>query len=69
MNMEIVKWQKGVPPPDVDSLILAYWLMFCRCPLQAEPDVDGSYSLGEIGREAEKKWTRLTPYSIARREP
>jgi len=67
--MEIVKWQKLVPPPDVDSLMLAYWLMFFRAPRRAEPDVDGSYSLGEIGTDVEKNWSRLTPYSIARRQP
>jgi hypothetical protein len=67
--MEVVKWQKPVPPPDVDSLMLAYWLMYCRTPRRAEPDVDGSYSLGEIGIDVEKKWSRLTPYSVARREP
>jgi hypothetical protein len=60
----IVKYQPPTPP--VDSLMLAYWLMFCRAPRRAEPDVDGAYSLGEIGSDAEKRWSRLTPYSIAR---
>ena len=67
--MEVVKWQKPVPPPDVDSLMLAYFLMFARAPRKETPDVDGSYSLGEIGADVEKNWSRLTPYSVARREP
>jgi hypothetical protein len=67
--MNIVKWQKSVPPPDVDAHILAMWLMFCRAPRKETPDADGSYSLGDIGTDTEKRWSRLTPYSIARREP
>jgi len=67
--MNIVKWQKPVPAPDVDSHVLAMWLMYCRAPRKETPEVDGSYSLGEIGADVEKRWSRLTPYSIARREP
>jgi hypothetical protein len=68
--MQIVKWQKPVPPPDLDSLMLAYWLMFCRAPRKAQPEVDGAYSLGEIGADAEKNWQRWCPYApSARREP
>ena len=67
--MQLTKYQPPTPPPSVDSLMLAYFLMFARAPRRAEPDVDGSYSLGEIGVDAEKNWSRLTPYSIARREP
>lgn len=68
-NMEIVKWQKPTPEPDVDTHILAMWLMYCRAPRKAEPDADGFYDLAEIGADVEKKWTRLPPYSVARREP
>lgn len=52
---------------DFDSFLLAMFLMFARAPKKATPDVDGSYSLGEIGTAPEKAWSRLTPYSIARR--
>jgi hypothetical protein len=52
-----------------DAHITAMWLLFCKAPKKATPDVDGSFSLGEIGGAPEKQWTRLTPYSIARKEP
>jgi len=67
--MNIVKWQKPAPTPDVNSLILAYWLMYCRTPRKETPDADGFYDLSEIGADVEKSWSRLTPYSIARRNP
>jgi hypothetical protein len=66
--MEIVKWQKPVPPP-ADAFILAMFLMFARAPRKAQPEIDGSYDLGEVGSDVEKNWSRLTPYSVARREP
>jgi len=68
-EMDLVKYQPPTPPPRVDSLLLAYFLMFARAPRKETPEVDGSYSLGEIGADAEKNWSRLTPYSIAGREP
>ena len=64
--VEIVK---HVPPVDIEAHILAMWLMYCRAPRKAEPDVDGFYDLAEIGADVEKNWSRLTPYSLARREP
>jgi hypothetical protein len=51
------------------TYIQAMWLMFLRTPHKPAPEVDGFYSLGEIGEAPEKAWTRLTPYSIARKEP
>src|SRR6266404_1630374 len=39
---------------DFDSFLLAMFLMFARAPKKATPDVDGSYSLGEIGTAPEK---------------
>ncbi len=60
---------RPVPAPDVDAHILAMWLMYCRAPRKAEPDVEGAYSLGEIGMDAEKTWERWCPYAPARREP
>jgi hypothetical protein len=59
--MNIVKWQKPAPAPDVDALMLAYWLMYCRTPRKETPEVDGSYSLGEIGADTGKKWVRWSP--------
>jgi len=58
---------KPQPQPDLDSLLLAYFLMFAKCPRKAEPDIDGMYDLQEIGSAPEKDFERLTPYSIARR--
>jgi hypothetical protein len=52
-----------------DAYIRAMFLIFLRCPRKPEPEIDGFYSLGEIGEAPEKAWTRLTPYSIARKEP
>ena len=66
-TMEIIKYQPSTPPPSVDGLLLAYFLMFARAPRNPEPHLDGSYSLGEIGADTEKNWSRLTPYSLAAR--
>jgi hypothetical protein len=52
-----------------EAYIRAMWLIFLRTPHKPAPEVDGFYSLGEIGEAPEKAWTRLTPYSIARKEP
>ena len=68
-SMQLTKYQPPTPPPDVNAFLLAMWLMYCRAPRKETPEVDGSYSRGEIGTDVEKNWTRLTPYSIARREP
>lgn len=57
---------KPQPPPDLDSLLLAYFLMFARCPRTPNPDIDGHFNLGEIGEAPEKTWTKATPYSLAR---
>lgn len=50
-----------------EAYMLLMFLMYARAPRKAAPEVDGFYSLGEIGADREKQWTRLTPYSIARR--
>jgi len=54
---------------NADAFLVAMMLMYARCPRKAEPEIDGSFHLGEIGSAPEKSWTRLTPYSIARKEP
>lgn len=69
MSQLVVFRRESRPDPDFDAFLLAMWLMFARAPRQATPDVDGSYSLGEIGTVPEKQWTRLTPYSLAKHEP
>jgi len=54
---------KRQPEANIDAHILAMWLLFCFAPSKPTPDVDGSYNLGEIGSDAEKNWSRATPYS------
>lgn len=66
MDWPIQKFQRRA---DFDTFLMAMFLMYARAPRTPTPDVDGSYSLGEIGQTAPKKWARLTPYSIARPEP
>ncbi len=67
MTHAIVPVKRNTPPPDLDSHILAMFLLWAKAPRKAEPEIDGSYSLGEIGEDAPKTWERLTPYSLARR--
>lgn len=67
MSTAIVKYQ---PPRrfDRDAYAAAMFLMFARAPRKETPEIDGFFELGEIGDAPEKHWTRLTPYSIARKE-
>jgi hypothetical protein len=65
MSLAIIKYQPS-QQSNFDAFVAAMFLMFARAPRKAEPDIDGSYELGEIGSAPEKSWTRLTPYSIAR---
>jgi hypothetical protein len=76
MNLEITSTRKqnttlaiahSQKPPDSDAFLTAMFLMFARAPRNPNPDVDGSFNLGEIGQDREKDWERLTPYSLARR--
>jgi len=69
MDLAIVPTSKFQPPPDLNSLLLAYFLMFARAPRNPNPDLDGSFSLGEIGQDAfptDQRLLRDTPYSICR---
>ena len=50
---------------DKDAYILAMWLRFLLAPKKPEPDLDGSFDLGEVGAVREKNWSKATPYSIA----
>jgi hypothetical protein len=67
MSLAIVKYQRP-QQSNFDAFVAAMYLMFARAPRKATPNIDGSYELGEIGAAPEKSWTRLTPYSIARRQ-
>ena len=51
--------------PDREALIQAMWLLFLFAPSKPTPEPDGMYSLGEIGTDASKNWSRVTPYSPA----
>jgi hypothetical protein len=53
---------KGNNPHEL--YIGAMWLMFLRTP-DRETGPGEPVDLGEIGAVPEKKWTRLTPYSLA----
>lgn len=66
-TMQIVK-HKPKPSFDEEAFLTAMFLMFARTPRNPLPDSEGFYVLGEIGAAPEKDWTRLTPYSIARKD-
>lgn len=62
VSTAIIKYERQ---PDIDAFLWAMWLMYCRAPRKATPDLDGHFDLGEIGADDEKNWERLTPYSLA----
>ncbi len=62
-GMGIVKRQ---PEADREAYIQAMWLLFLFAPSKANPEPDGMYNLGEIGSDASKNWSRITPYSPAK---
>ncbi len=49
--------------PDREAYIQAMWMLFLFAPTKPNPELDGSYNLGEIGSDANKNWSRATPYS------
>jgi hypothetical protein len=59
---------KPQPPPDLDAHVLAMFLLWAKAPRKAEPELDGSFSLGEIGQDAlpDQRLLRDTPYSVCR---
>jgi hypothetical protein len=67
MTYAIVPVKQSTPPADLDSHILAMYLLWARAPRTPNPDAEGFYLLGEIGQDRPKDWERLTPYSLARR--
>jgi hypothetical protein len=64
----IVPVAKPEKPPDYETFLTAMLLMFARAPRNPNPDVDGSFNLGEIGQDAfeDQRLLRDTPYSICR---
>ena len=68
MTLAIVPAAKSQKPPDYDSFLTAMFLMFARAPRNPNPDIDGSFNLGEIGQDAfpDQRLLRDTPYSICR---
>jgi hypothetical protein len=54
---------KAKSQPDREAYIRAIWLLFLQTPAKRNPELDGSYNLGEIGNDAPKNWSRATPYS------
>ncbi len=49
---------------DREAHIQAMWLLFLFAPSKPNPETDGFFSLGEIGSDGNKNWTRATPYSL-----
>ena len=60
--MQLVKF---IQKQDVDAFVAAMFLMWARAPRNSNPDLDGSFNLGEIGTAPEKTWTKATPYSLS----
>jgi len=66
---ELVKYEQPKSAEQQrEEKIAAYWALFCLQNANPEPDVDGSYYLGTITNPAQKTWTKVTPYSVARKE-
>jgi hypothetical protein len=63
--MKIIPYKMAVDPRE--ARIAALWLMYLRAPAHDNPDVDGMYSLGEIGQtKSDRGVDRWCPYSIGR---
>jgi hypothetical protein len=67
-SLAIVPVNKSERAPDLDSHILAMFLLWAKAPRKAQPEPDGSFWLGEIGHDAlpDQRLLRDTPYSICR---
>jgi hypothetical protein len=64
-TISIVKWRLAKPGIDVDSLLLAYWLMWASRPRDPNPDETGAYFIGDCGDVPERTFQRWCPYSVA----
>jgi hypothetical protein len=62
-SFAIVPVNKSQRAPDLDSHILATFLLWAKAPRKAEPEVDGSFWLGEIGQDGlpDQRLLRDTP--------
>jgi len=61
--VQVVKYQ---PQPNVDAFIFAMMLMYARAPKKSEPEIDGSFVLGEIGEtKSDRGVERWCPYAPA----
>jgi len=63
--MQLVKF---APKQDFDTFLSAMFLIWARTPREPNPDLDGSFNLGEIGETAlqDQRLLRDTPYSICK---
>jgi hypothetical protein len=63
--LEIVKMR---PPVDLrEAYVLAMYLLWASRPSKRDCERDGSYFIGDVGEAPKKNWTKMTPYSPARR--
>jgi hypothetical protein len=51
---------------DGEAFLLEMWIRYLLTPTNPNPDLTGAFDLGEVGSAREKKWSRVTPYSVAR---
>jgi hypothetical protein len=49
-----------------EERIASMWALFLLQNANPKPALDGSFFLGDISNPAEKNWTKMTPYSLAR---
>jgi len=45
--------------------IQALWIYFLLAPSNPRPEDDGSFYIGDVGKDAERSWLKHTPYSPA----
>lgn len=57
---------KRTAPQDVNAFIWAMYLLWASRPSKPEPELDGSYFIGDAGETPQKNWERPTPYSLAK---
>lgn len=52
-----------------EEYIFRYFQMYLRANASPKPDASGAWFLGDIEDPAPKNWSRLTPYSLAAKNP
>jgi hypothetical protein len=50
-----------------EEFVNQMWALFLAQSANPNPDIDGMFDLGVISDASTKQWSRVTPYSIARR--